>query len=172
MDATTNPSVTDTHTPSTDSAHVLGDDLAADWKALMQQTCRLLSRLREFDLQRGYARPRKGGRSASSCVDWLHGNLGINRDAGREALRVAYALLNLPRIEDAFEAGELSYRKVRALTSAVNADSEASVLDFARVMSDAQVESYCRTIASQRSGGDTVPRQPPTTDADAALAVA
>lgn len=174
MDATTNTPATNTkaHTPSADSAKVLAEDLVADWKALMQQTCRLLSRLREFDLQRGYAQPRKGGRRASSCVDWLHGSLGINRDAGREALRVAYALLNLPRIEDAFEAGELSYRKVRALTATVNAADEAGVLDFARVMTDAQVECYCRTIGGQRSAGGTVPQRPPPEDADAALAVA
>lgn len=172
MDATTNTSATDTntHSPSSDSADVLGEELVADWKALMQQTCRLLFRLREFDLQRGYARPRKGGRRATSSADWLHGNLGLSRDAGREALRVAYALLNLPRIEDAFEAGDLSYRKVRALTSTVTANDEASVLDFACAMSDAQVESYCRTIGGQRADSDAA--QPRSEDGDATLVVA
>ena len=140
--------------PSCDAANTL----VADWQALAHHSSRFLAQLREFDLQRDYARLRKGGRSASSCVDWLNGNLGIGNDAGREALRVAYALLNLPGVEDAFEAGELSYRKVRALAGTVTAADEASVLDFARAMTDAQVEDYCRAIGSRRpcAGGSTL----------------
>ena len=126
-------------TPSPESR---ASDLLQSRRAVARETCRFLIRLREFDLHRAYALPGRR-KAATDCVDWLNRACGIERDAAREQLRVAYCLMNLPTIETAFESGELSYTKVRALTRVATAVDEASLLDFARAMTDAQVEDYC-----------------------------
>ena len=59
---------------------------------------------------------------------------------------MAYSLLKVPAIESAFCRGELSYRKVRALSPVADAVSERGLLDFALVMTDGQVEEYCRRV--------------------------
>ena len=85
--------------------------------------------------------------------DWLQSTCGMPRDEGQEALRVAYTLLNLPGIEAAFEAGDVSYAKVRALAWVATLADEATLLAVARVMSDAQVEDYCARLARERIDG-------------------
>ena len=65
---------------------------------------------------------------------------------------MAYTLLNLPRIEAAFEVGDLSYAKVKALASVATFAQEASLLALARVMSDAQVQDYCSRLCRERVG--------------------
>ena len=81
-----------------------------------------------------------------STAKWLQRVCGVDEADVREALRVAYKLLNLPRIEASFAAGELSYRKVRALTAVATAGTEAELLPFAVVMTDAQVAQYCNRL--------------------------
>ena len=83
------------------------------------------------------------GNQAADTAEWLHAVCGMDKAAVREALRVAYKLLNLPRTEAAFAAGELSYRKVRAITTVATAASEEELLPFAVTMTDAQVADYC-----------------------------
>ena len=124
----------------------VADDLVESHRALCRQTCGFLGRLREFDLSRGYGRPGAGAKPAANTPAWLNQTCGIDQDVTREQLRVAYGLLNLPLLEDAFERGELSFRKVGALTTVANATNEATLLDFARVMTDTQVEDYCRHL--------------------------
>ena len=65
---------------------------------------------------------------------------------------MAYALLNLPEIEGAFEDGELTFTKVRALIEVATFDNEAALLDFARTMTDAQVAEYCRRLGARTPG--------------------
>ena len=83
------------------------------------------------------------GNQAADTAEWLHAVCGMDKPAVREALRVAYKLLNLPRTEAAFAAGELSYRKVSAITTVATAASEEELLPFAVTMTDAQVADYC-----------------------------
>ena len=83
------------------------------------------------------------GNQAADTAEWLHAVCGTDKPAVREALRVAYKLLNLPRTEAAFAAGELSYSKVRALTTVATAASEGELLPLAIAMTDAQVAHYC-----------------------------
>lgn len=116
------------------------------YQAVARQECRYLSRLREFDLQRGYRLRLRRGRQAANTVEWLQIVCGLERAAAEENLRVAYSLLKVPAIESAFCRGELSYPKVRALSPIADAVSERRLLDFALVMTDRQVEEYCRRI--------------------------
>ena len=92
-------------------------NLLQSHRAATRHACLFLQALREFDLQKSYREPLPGGKVAASTPAWLHTACGMDEDAARDELRIAYALLNLPHIEDAFERGDLSHRKVRALTT-------------------------------------------------------
>jgi hypothetical protein len=52
--------------------------------------------------------------------------------AAREKVRVAHALAELPKINMAFEKGELSYSKVRAMTRIADETNEDYLLMIAR----------------------------------------
>ena len=124
----------------------VADDLVAGCRAVSQQASRFLVLLREFDLRRGYREARSTGPCADDSVEWLDGRCGIGKDEIREQLRVAYALLNLPETEAAFESGDLTFVKVRALVEVATSANETALLDFARAMTDAQVVTYCQRL--------------------------
>ncbi|MCE2459623.1 MAG: hypothetical protein J4F38_02460 [Pseudomonadales bacterium] len=124
----------------------LADDLVSSCRSVSWYGYRLLVLLREFDLRNGYREVRGKGRCAADSAEWLDARCGIGRETVRDKLRVGYALLNLPEIESAFEAGELTFAKVRALVEVATLDSEGALLDFARAMTDAQVVEYCRRL--------------------------
>ena len=126
-----------------EKARSIADSLVDRQRAIARHTAQFLIQLREFDLHRAYRRPCKGGDTSRDTVEWLHKRCGVAPDATRQHLRVAYALLNLPAIEEAFENGELSYRKVRAASELATASNEAEVLDALRTMTDEQAEAYC-----------------------------
>lgn len=130
----------------------LAGDVLDSHRALARDRYRFLVRLREFDLHRAYKGVGRGPRGSVDTSAWLQSTCGIPRDEAREQLRVAYTLLNLPRIEAAFEVGDLSYAKVKALASVATYDQEASLLALARVMSDAQVKDYCVRLCRERPG--------------------
>ena len=141
----------------------LRDDLLLGYRNVNRHACLFLQRLREFDLEQAYREPLEGGKTFSNAPAWLHAACGIDQDAAREKLSVAYALLNLPRIEDAFERGDLSFRKVRALATIATAMNEAALLDFASATTDAQVAAYCEAqepSAGVREGALLARREP------------
>ena len=147
-------------TPSPTSSTPEANDATAaavveSYQALARQTCRFLCRLREFDLHRGYRQQLKGGKKAANTPEWLRLVCGVERAAAEENLRLAYALLKVPAIESAFGSGRISHRKARALASVADAASERDLLDLALVMTDGQVEEYCRRV---RAGYTRAPR--------------
>ena len=66
-----------------------------------------------------------------SCAHWLNWKCGLDLGAAREKLRVAHALPALPLISAAFEAGQVSYSKVRAMTRVATPANEADLLNIA-----------------------------------------
>ena len=130
--------------PQTDAA--LAAALEHSARDLIRATCHYIVQLREFDLRRAYRRRLKGGGTADSTPDWLRLTRGVGRARTARHLRVGYALLAVPEVETAFANGELSYRKVRALTRAANAATERPLVDLARTMTDKQVETFCRRV--------------------------
>ena len=122
-------------------------DLVASCRAVSRHASRFLVVLREFDMRRGYREAPGVGPSADDTAEWLDVRCGTGQERIREELRVAYALLNLPETEAAFEAGELTFAKVRALIGVATLANETALLDFARAMTDAQVVDYCRRLA-------------------------
>jgi hypothetical protein len=72
---------------------------------------RWLTLIAEFDRRHGWSDGK-----LQSCAHWLNFKCGLNLGAAREKVRVAHALLGLPKIAASMSKGELSYSKVRALT--------------------------------------------------------
>src|SRR5690349_43908 len=89
----------------------LGEEIAETAAMIDAATHRFLTMLREFDRGGGWFAV-----GALSCAHWLSWRVGMDLGAAREKVRVARALEGLPAIDEALEAGESSYSKVRART--------------------------------------------------------
>lgn len=77
-----------------------------------------------------------------STADWLSWQTGIGLNAGREQVRVARALRELPLVAAEFGAGRLSYSKARALTRIATAESEVDLVQMAEHATAAQIENF------------------------------
>jgi hypothetical protein len=87
---------------------------------------RWLTLIGEFDRRNGWADGK-----LPSCAHWLNFKCGLNLGAARERVRVAHALVGLPKIAASMARGELSYSKVRALTRVACQATEESFLMIA-----------------------------------------
>ena len=129
--------------PQLNQKYVNSDALAAQitelYACITVATHRFLMMVAEFDEQ-GYWQ--LGG--VHSCAHWLNWQCGIGMNAAREKVRVARALSGLPKISRAFERGEISYSKVRAVTRAATAETEDYLLMFARHCTAHHVEKLVR----------------------------
>ena len=100
---------------------------------------RFLKLLEEFDRDEGW-----GGAGIRSLAHWLNWQCGISHPVARENVRVARALPALPLIDAAFEQGQISYSKVRAMTRVATPENEEYLLDIARHGTAAHVERVVR----------------------------
>ena len=105
---------------------------------------RLLKMIAEFDKREGWG----GGGTVRSCAHWLNWKCGIALGAGREKVRVAHALEELPLIDAAFAAGQISYSKVRAMTRVATPANEDFLLRIAEHGTASHVE---KAVAKYRS---------------------
>ena len=117
----------------------LEDELATLAAHIQAATARLLALLAELDRRAAWARS-----GALSCAHWLAWRTGLDRGAAREHVRVARALTTLPALRTAFERGELSFSKVRAVTRIARPETEADLLAMAREGTAAQLERLVR----------------------------
>ena len=120
----------------------LGHRIAETAAALDAGTHRLLTDLRRFDDEKGWARD-----GALSLAHWLSWRCGIALGAAREQVRVAHALAALPVLDEMFRLGQMSYSKVRAITRVATVESEVKLADMARHATAAQLEKICRLCA-------------------------
>ena len=111
----------------------------ADWRFI--KLIGAMDRTRGWD-ERGYC----------NLGNWLDHRCGLGPCAARERIRIARALVRLPRIDAAFRDGILSYSKVRAITRVATRETEAMLLAIAGRSSAAQLESLVRT--HERVGRD------------------
>ena len=115
--------------------------LAESWLDVSQATYRFLTLLREFDLRRGWE-----AYGFNDCAEWMDLKLKMSRKTALEKVRVAKALWFLPKVEAAFEKGQLSYSQVRALTRVADEDNEAELLEYALGTTACQLERYCQRL--------------------------
>ncbi|MBO6940336.1 MAG: DUF222 domain-containing protein [Deltaproteobacteria bacterium] len=103
-----------------------------------------------------------------TCAEWLGWRLGLSPGAARERLRVALALGELPRIDQALGEGRVSFSKVRAMTRVATPENESDLLMLARNATAAQLEKICRgmrQVAANEGVMDSAQRwDPPDRD--------
>lgn len=87
---------------------------------------RFLKLIAEFDRRQTWA-----GYGLRSCAHWLNWKCGISMNPAREKVRTARALEGLPGINAAFQKGELSFSKVRAMTRIATVENEDYLLGIA-----------------------------------------
>ncbi len=102
-------------------------------------TYRLLMLIGEMDRTGAWAEI-----GVASCAHWLNAFCGTGIVAAREKVRVARALPDLPLIREAFEAGRISYSKVRAMTRVATPENEGVLMSVAQYGTAAQVEKVAR----------------------------
>jgi hypothetical protein len=110
-------------------------DLCAD---IHRTEYRLLTLIRKLDALEGW------NAEMPNCAHWLNVKCGLDLVTAREKVRVAHALENLPVVDEAFEAGRLSYSKVRAVTRIATPASQNDLVEFAASTTAAHVEQYVR----------------------------
>jgi len=106
---------------------------------LAAATCRFLVLLGEFDARRGWATW-----EMNSCAQWLSWKCQLSPGTGREHVRVARALRDLPVLRAEFGAGRLSYAKIRALTRIATPDTEQGLAEIAAPMTASQLDRFAR----------------------------
>ena len=112
-------------------------------------TARWVSLVAEFDRSKAWS-----GAGIASCAQWLSWACSVAIGTAREHLRVGRALAGLPLIDAAFQAGELSFSKVRELTRISWSMDEGRLLALARVCTASQLERSVR--AYRRCAADGV----------------
>lgn len=120
---------------SYDESEVLANEIATISSQIDAAIHRLLTCIRRFDEGQGW-----GDTGALSCAHWLTWRIGLGVGAAREYVGVAKALGRLPLVDEALRCGQVSYSKVRALTRRATPENEATLLEWARSSSGAQLE--------------------------------
>src|SRR4029434_1977124 len=120
--------------PFTGELDRLGDEIAELSAHLEAATARLLDLIREFDARAGW------NNGFRSCAEWLSWRVGLDIGAAREKVRVARAIVTLPRLAHALARGERSYAKVRALTRVATPGTEERLLAIGRAGTAEHVE--------------------------------
>ena len=89
----------------------------------------------------------RGWREGGYCNlgNWLDHRCGLGPCAARERIRIGRALAKVPRIDEAFRDGVISYSKVRAITRVATPETDAMLLGIAEGSSAAHLESLVRT---------------------------
>ena len=127
--------------------------LEDSWYAISRASHQFLSLLREFDLRQGWK-----AYGSNDCAEWLDFKLKMERKTALEKIRVARALWHVPKIDQAFAKGALSYSQVRALTRVANVDNEEALLEQAHTTTASGLERYCQRLR-QGEGGDRQAKQ-------------
>src|SRR5262249_18747256 len=84
-----------------------------------------------------------------AMVHWLSIHLGMGRVSARELVRVGHALVELPRVAEAFASGSLSYDKVRFICKVATPEDQEVWVELAQTISGSQLIKIC--LAYQRA---------------------
>ena len=92
-----------------------------------------------------------GCRSASQ---WISHRLQIQPSTAREWIRVGHALRYLPRIDEAFRSGDISYAKARVLTRWADVDNEDRLLALATQRSASRLSTAIAAVLAEEGESD------------------
>ena len=90
----------------------LGEEITLLAGQINAANYQLIKLIATFDDRKAWS----GGGTIRTCAHWLNWKCGITLGAAREKVRVSHCLDYLPLIDAAFETGEVSYSKVRAMS--------------------------------------------------------
>jgi Domain of unknown function (DUF222) len=136
--------------PTDAELRALGEQIAEQAVHLDAAMHRLLTDLRRFDAARGWY-----AQGFPSCAHWLSYRVGWDLGTARERVRVAKALVELPKVDAALAEGKLSYSKARAITRVATPVIEPELLQYAEVCTASQLETICRKFhAAERTAVD------------------
>jgi hypothetical protein len=117
-------------------------------------TCRFVLLVAELDRRRAWAEW-----GCRSMAHWLAWKTGMSMVAARQHVRVGRSLEPLPEVTRTFEAGQLSYSKVRALVRVATPATERALIDFAQESTAAQLEFAIRGYERTRVSADAAAAQ-------------
>jgi len=139
-----------------ETVDVLGDEIVRCEVLLGGALYRQLLCLRLFDAAGGWC-----GGGWKSLEAWLGVKLGLPYSTASEKVRVARSLSRLPRLNEAFRQGRLSYTKVRALHDVATPENEASLIKQARYVSGEQLRRLVEPLraAVRRAKGTQAERE-------------
>lgn len=150
------------HPPSADppvplnrrDAAALGERIQAQAAVVAAATCQFLLLLGDFDARGGVG----WFVGLKSTAHWLSWACSMSPGAAREHVRVARALPSMPLTVTEFQAGRLSYSKVREISRVIDRVEEQTLVDMAQAMTASQLArtvSSFRAIDGTRLGQDT-----------------
>jgi hypothetical protein len=134
MNSFSDSSATPPFTPE-DSNDQLADKITKLAGQINAANYRFIKMIAELNRRLAWAGP-----GIRSCAYWLNWKCGIDMGAAREKVRVGLALDGLPEINAAFEKGELSFSKVRAMTRVATEENESFLLTIAQYGTAQHVE--------------------------------
>jgi len=147
-------SINDSYQPSLDNLEESNDQLSDQITTLAGQinaaTYRFLKLIAEFDRRNAWA-----GYGLRSCAHWLNWKCGIAMSPAREKVRTARALEGLPNINEAFQTGELSFSKVRAMTRIATEENEDYLLNIAEYGTAQHMEVLVKAFRTVSRIADT-----------------
>ena len=117
----------------------LAREITAGAVRLAAATAAWLQLVAEFDRREGW-----GAHGIKSCAHWLAWQCGMSPVTAREHVRVARALVDLPRLAAAFAEGRLSYSKIRAVTRVAEPETEQMLLEQAVEATASQLDRVVR----------------------------
>jgi hypothetical protein len=133
----------------------LVERICRDASAMTAAMCRWLELIGELVVRGVWAD--EGARTPGKWLSW---KLGIGAATGREHVRVALRLRDLPAVRERFAAGTLSYSKVRAITRIAVPDAEELLVMWADHATAAQMETIVRGLRGSQRARDTEPGEP------------
>lgn len=123
-----------------DLARELEDQIGEDSAHAHATLARVARACAEFDAIGGW-----GAGGIRSFPHWMTIKTGFDMHTSAELLRVGQEMKSLPKIAAAFEAGQLSFDKIRQITVAIGA-TEEFLLEIAQGASGAQLARICRAL--------------------------
>src|ERR1700694_4972356 len=121
-----------------DLARELEDQIGEDSAHAHATLARVARASARFDEIGGW-----GAGGIRSFEHWLTIKTGFDMHTSAELLRVGQAMTFLPKIAAAFEAGQLSFEKVRQITTVATPATEEFLLEIAQGASGAQLAWIC-----------------------------
>jgi hypothetical protein len=124
-----------------DLARELENQIGEDSACAHATLARVAKASARFDEIEGW-----GGGGIRSFQHWLTIKTGFDMHTSAELLRVGQAMKSLPTIAAAFESGQLSFDKVRQITTVATPATDELLLEIAQGASGAQLARICRAL--------------------------